>query len=291
MRNLNGGGRKTHTIMKLLEGKTIRDEIKKDLEIQIKALKQRGILPALLIIQIGHNPASNIYIQNKKEFGSTIGVNIIHKKFKEDITEKEILDYIEEINNDSDVHGIIVQLPIPNNLNKSNILEAVDPKKDADGLHPKSQEKDFWPATTRGILTLFKENGIELRDKNILMIGASELVGIPTAKALRKNGANVTVADISIENLTELCLKADIIVSAVGKPGLVTKNMVKAGQIIIDVGTTKVGDELKGDVDFNEVKEIVSAITPVPGGIGPLTVASLFQNLLDLTGDLTEGHP
>lgn len=265
--------------MKIIDGKRIQESIRAELNKRVEGL---SIKPTLVIIQIGDNSASNIYIQNKKKFGLTVGIEVTHKKYKEDVSEKELLNDIGIFNNDASIHGIIVQLPIPKHLNQRIILEAVSPLKDADGLHSKSRAVDFWPATTRGILTILKYLNIDIEAKNILMIGSSALVGLPTSIALIKELATVTVANIKTKDLKELCLGAEIIISAVGKPGLITKDMVKAGQIIIDVGTTKVGDELKGDADFDRVKDIVEAITPVPGGVGPLTVASLFQNLLDL---------
>lgn len=265
--------------MKIIDGTKIQESIQRDLRNQIAAL---SVVPTLVIIQVGNNPASNTYIQNKKEFGSFIGAHVIHKKYPNDVSESQIIEDIKKMNNDPSINGIIVQLPIPKKFNKLNVLETVSSQKDADGLHSKSRALGFWPATTRGILTIFESLNVDIKSKDILVIGSSDLVGIPTALALIKKAATVTVANNKTKNIKDLCLNSEIIISAVGKPGLIGEEMVREDQIIIDVGTTKVGDELKGDVVFENVKDKVKAITPVPGGVGPLTVASLFQNLIDL---------
>jgi methylenetetrahydrofolate dehydrogenase (NADP+) / methenyltetrahydrofolate cyclohydrolase len=269
--------------MKTLEGKTIRDGIKLSLIERVKKnIEEGGIVPTLAIFQVGNDDASNVFIRVKKTFGEAVGIQVFHKKFDENISESELINEIEMINRDHLVHGLIVQLPLPGRINKLSVIEAIDPNKDADGLHSKSRINKLIPATSRGIITLLNHYEIPIRSSNILVIGHSYLVGIPTALALLQHDATVTIANKETKNLRELCLQAEMIISATGQPKLVNKDMVREGQIVIDVGIKDLGDEIVGDVDFEEVSKIVKGVTPVPGGIGPLTVASLFENLLDL---------
>jgi methylenetetrahydrofolate dehydrogenase (NADP+) / methenyltetrahydrofolate cyclohydrolase len=282
--------------MMILDGKILRDKIKIRLKERISGFMKEGeISPALAILQVGNNPASNVFIKMKKVFGESIGVNIIHKKFDETIPSTSLKKEIELINKDKTIHGVIVQLPLPSHLDKLEIIETIDPAKDADGLHSKNRIyssfpkniKDkrnlgIMPATTRGVMTLLSYYGIDISGKNILVIGRSYLVGTPTALAFLNKDATVTVAHRKTDNLKILCLNADIIISAAGVPGLVREDMVKTNQIIIDIGITSVEGGIKGDVEYETVSKVVTAITPVPGGVGPMTVASLFENLTDL---------
>ena len=268
----------------ILDGKVVRDQIAKELESRIKNLESR---PKLVIIQVGDNPESNTYISQKIKFGEKIGALVNHQKFPADISESDLNSKLLTLNSDPLTHGIIVQLPIPESLNKEEIIESINPAKDVDGLSSvnlkKLMENDqtgFVPATTKGILTLLDHYQIKVEGKHVVVVGRSTLVGKPTALALLNLDATVTVCHKQTGDIKPFTKTADIIISAVGKPGLITKNHVSKDQVIIDVGTTVVDGKLKGDVDFNEVSKIVSAISPVPGGIGPMTVASLFQNLL-----------
>jgi methylenetetrahydrofolate dehydrogenase (NADP+)/methenyltetrahydrofolate cyclohydrolase len=260
----------------ILSGIPLRDKIKEDLKTIVSFVPQDA-LPQLAIIQVGEMEASTSYIKGKIKFGEEIGVPVILKQLPATATEEQIIDLVLVLNADPRVAGIIVQLPLPEGISKDKIVRAIDPEKDADGLHPLS---GVIPATTRGIISLLDFNGISLAGKRVLMIGRSELVGKPTAMALLDRDATITIAHHLSQDLRALCKEADIIVSATGVPSLITKDHVKAGQVIVDVGINKVEGKIVGDVAYDEVLPIVSALTPVPGGIGPLTVASLFQNLL-----------
>lgn len=269
---------------KLLDGKIVRDKIADDLKSKIQNLLPA---PRLVIIQVGDNPESNTYIAQKIKFGEKIGANIKHLKLPEDISEKTLNFQLSTFNSERSIHGIILQLPIPENLNKDQIIEAISPAKDVDGLHSvnfkKLMENDptgLVPATTKGILTLLNHYQISPAGKHVVVVGRSSLVGKPTALAFLNLDATVTVCHSKTNHLALITKHSDILISAVGKPGLITKNHVKKGQIIVDVGTTVVDGKLKGDVNFDEVEKIVDWISPVPGGIGPMTVASLFENLL-----------
>lgn len=268
----------------ILDGKVIRDEIAKTLGSEIKILKSK---PKLAIVQVGDVAESNTYIGQKIKFGESIGALVDHIKLPQDVTQEDVLGKIDNLNADPNTHGVIVQLPIPGRLGKNEILENIVPQKDVDGLHSVNIKKlmdndptGYTPATTRGVITLLEHYNIPISGKNAVVIGRSSLVGKPTTLSLLNHDATVTVCHSKTSNLASFTKIADIIISAVGHPGLLTKDHVKAGQIIIDVGTTVVADKLKGDVNFEEVEPIVGYISPVPGGAGPLTVASLFQNLL-----------
>jgi methylenetetrahydrofolate dehydrogenase (NADP+) / methenyltetrahydrofolate cyclohydrolase len=268
----------------LLDGKLVRNEIAQALIVEIQTLARK---PHMAILEVGTRPDSEAYIKQKKIFAEKIGVEISHKHFEETVTEKELLSEIHACNTNPEIDGIILQIPLPKHLNKLTLIEAVDPRKDVDGLTSTNTKllydnsKDgLMPATTRGILTLLKYYKIKVKGKRVLMVGRSALVGKPTAIAFLNQHATVTVAHRHSKNLVKLCNEADIIVVAVGKPGLITKEHVKAGQVVIDVGITSVEGRLVGDVVFSDVEPIVAALTPVPGGVGPMTVASLFQNVL-----------
>lgn len=269
---------------KLLDGKIVRDKIAQELSSKLQQLIAK---PRLVIIQVGDSPESNTYIEQKIKFGEKIGANVKHLKLPEDVTEKTLNFNITNFNSEKSINGIIVQLPIPQNLDKDKIIETIDPAKDVDGLHSvnlkKLMENDptgFMPATTKGILSLLEHYQINPSGKHIVVLGRSTLVGKPTALAFLNLDATVTVCHSKTRDLPAITQSADILISAVGKPGLITKNHVRPGQVIVDVGTTVVNGKLKGDVDFDEVSKIVDWISPVPGGVGPMTVASLFQNLL-----------
>lgn len=268
----------------ILDGKIVRDKIRQELEAVVKDLKSK---PKLAIVQVGDVPESNTYIGQKIKFGENIGALVDHIRLPEDVTQEDVLGKIDDLNADPNTHGIIVQLPIPDRLGKNEILENIVPIKDVDGLHSVNVKKlmdndptGYIPATTRGVITLLEHYNIPISGKNAVVIGRSSLVGKPTTLSLLNHDATVTICHSQTKDLEKITQAADILVSAVGSPGLVTKNHVKPGQIIVDVGTTVVDEKLKGDVNFEEVEPVVGFISPVPGGAGPLTVASLFQNLL-----------
>lgn len=276
----------------ILDGKKIRDEIADNLKHQIsEKVKEGFVRPSLAIIQVGNIKESEAYIKNKKKFGERVGAEVIHIHLADNVEEDDVLAEIKNLNDDEAVHGVIVQIPLPKHLNKNKLIEAILPRKDVDGMCA-TNIKGLWidsketimPATTRGILTMLDKNDIEISGKNVVIIGRSVLVGRPTALAMINRNATVTLCHTFTKNLEFHTLDADIIVSAVGRPRLITEFHVKPHQVIVDVGIT-IEDTPEtrsvGDVDFENVEPLVDAISPVPGGVGPMTVASLFENLFD----------
>jgi methylenetetrahydrofolate dehydrogenase (NADP+)/methenyltetrahydrofolate cyclohydrolase len=276
----------------ILDGKKVRDEIAADLRARIFAETKAGkSMPVLAIIQIGENKESEAYIKNKKKFAHDVGAEVRHVQLPADISEEDLVGEINKLNNDKSVHGVIAQMPFSKHLDKEKIIESIAPEKDVDGLTSASikglwigSSKTFMPATTRGVMTLLKHYGLSVAGKHAVVIGRSTLVGKPTAIALTNADATVTLCHSGTKNLEFHTLAADIIVTATGRPRLITEYHVKPEHIVIDVGVT-IEDiperRAVGDVDFDEVSNIVHAISPVPGGAGPMTVASLFQNLFD----------
>lgn len=258
----------------ILDGNKIRDKRKELLKQKVLELSNT---PKLAIIQIGDRPDSNSYIKRKIDFGAEIGVKVELFKFEENFGQDNLINEIEKLNQDESVNGMILQLPLPESYDANLITSKISLEKDVDGLNPSSK---FLSATARGIFTLLEEYEINISGQKALVIGQSDLVGKPVAKKFSELGATVDTADINTQNLQEKTLDADIIVVAVGSPKLITKDFVKEGQVIIDVGINFVDGKLCGDVDFNEVEPIVHAISPVPGGVGPMTVLSLFENLI-----------
>jgi methylenetetrahydrofolate dehydrogenase (NADP+)/methenyltetrahydrofolate cyclohydrolase len=276
----------------ILDGKKIRDQIADKLKKVVHTRVKEGFVrPSLAIIQVGNNKESEAYIRNKKKFGERIGAEVIHVHLPEESTEESVLGELQNLNQDENIHGIIIQLPLPKGLDKNKLIETIDPKKDVDGLCSKNV-KGLWtnqtdtmiPATTRGILTILEHYQISVAGKNIVIVGRSSLVGRPTAVALLNRDATVTICHSLTKDLEYHTLEADIIISAAGRPRLITEAHVKPHHIIIDVGITveEIPERVShGDVDFVPVSSIVDAISPVPGGVGPMTVASLFENLID----------
>jgi len=272
----------------ILDGKKIRDERKEFLSKKIFALDS---VPKLVVFQVGKNQASDSYIKQKEIFGKTIGVEVTREVFPESVSEDEILQKIEKYNSDDKFRGIIVQLPLSPHLDIFKISSKINPKKDIDGFSGENIKalfggrEGFVPATTRGILDLLDYYKLEIQGKNVCIVGRSELVGKPTAIALINRDATVEVCHSKTKDLKEKTKRAQILITAVGKPKFITKEFVSPEQVIIDVGISREGDgSLVGDVDFEEVSGVVSAITPVPGGVGPMTVLSLFENLVDACG-------
>jgi methylenetetrahydrofolate dehydrogenase (NADP+)/methenyltetrahydrofolate cyclohydrolase len=271
--------------MILLSGKTVRDELKKQLSERVGRLSS---VPELAIIQIGVSPESYTYVEQKKKFGQSVGINVRHLLFDEDVAEEVIISKIEELNHLPEIGGIIVQLPIPKNLNKRKILDSIFPEKDVDGLGSvqearllQGDQSAIIPATARGILTLLEYYEISLSGKKVVVVGRSDLVGKPVAMCFLNRDATVTVCHSKTRNLPELTKMADILVVACGARSLIDAGYVCSGQVVVDVGIHKTDGGFVGDCDFEKIKDIVSAITPVPGGVGPMTVVSLFQNLVD----------
>ncbi len=283
--------------MILLDGKKLSGEIADGLK---KKIEESEVVPTLAIIQVGNVEESNVYIKHKKFFADRIGAKVLHIQVSETVSDNDIINRINELNNDESVNGIILQLPIPENLDKRKLIESINPSKDVDGLHSVNQSKVFQgdvsgiiPATPKGVMNILNKYNISLSGKKAIVVGRSLLVGRPMAMLLLKENATVTVAHSKTENLKELVKENDIVIVAVGKAGLITKDYVKEGQVIVDVGTNSVTGpktleevetrKLVGDVDFVEVSKIVYALSPVPGGVGPMTVASLFENLVEIS--------
>ncbi len=266
------------------EAEIIRGEIKKEIsELKSKTTKS----PSLTVILIGDFEPSKIYVKNKEKSAQEVGINSKIIKYPNNVSEKEILIKINELNDDKDTSGILVQLPLPNQISKEKIVNAIHPSKDVDGFNPinvgklSSGYKSIVPCTPLGCLLLIKKVEKNLSGKHAVIIGRSNLNGKPMAQLLLKENCTVTIVHSKTKNLQNECLKADILVAAVGVPNLVRKDWVKDNVIIIDVGINKVGEKIVGDVNFNELKNKSKAITPVPGGVGPMTIACLLKNTLE----------
>ncbi len=279
---------------KILIGAPVKEKIKEAL---IERVKKLSWEPCLAVVQVGDREDSNIYIKNKIKFGEEVGVKVILHKFDDDTTEEALIKEIEKLNADKSVNGIIVQLPLPENINREKILNSLAKEKDADGLVSKVSRTTLWdrsssrvvldtfdtiPATARAVMALLDYYGIPIQGKKAAVIGQGILAGQPIADELENRGAEVFRCDINTKNIPEIARKCDILVSAVGKAGLITPEFVNSGQTVIDVGISKVNGKIAGDVASNEVEPLVEALSLVPGGVGPLTVACLFENLLDL---------
>ena len=266
------------------EAELLREEIKKEV-LEIKESKNK--VPGLTVILIGNYTPSQIYVKNKEKNSKEVGMNSDVIKYPDDVTEKEILDKIKELNNDQNVSGILVQLPLPKQIDKEKIINAIHPSKDVDGFNPvnvgnlSSGYQGLVPCTPMGCLMLIKKVEKNLSGKHAVIIGRSNLNGKPMAQLLLKENCTVTIVHSKTKNLQQECLKADILVAAVGVPNLVKKDWVKKDAIVIDVGINKLNDKIVGDVEFDQVKDIAKAITPVPGGVGPMTIACLLKNTLE----------
>lgn len=274
-------------VTKILDGKQIAKDYRQGLQNQVEALKEKGFTPKLSVILVGNDGASQSYVRSKKKAAEKIGMisEIVH--LEETATEEEVLNELNRLNNDDSVSGILVQVPLPKQVSEQKILEAINPDKDVDGFHPINigklyiDEQTFVPCTPLGIMEILKHADIDLEGKNAVVIGRSHIVGQPVSKLLLQKNASVTILHSRSKDMASYLKDADVIVSAVGKPGLVTKDVVKEGAVIIDVGNTPdENGKLKGDVDYDAVKEIAGAITPVPGGVGPLTITMVLNNTL-----------
>ncbi|HHD6565227.1 TPA: bifunctional methylenetetrahydrofolate dehydrogenase/methenyltetrahydrofolate cyclohydrolase FolD [Staphylococcus aureus] len=274
-------------VAKILDGKQIAKDYRQGLQDQVEALKEKGFTPKLSVILVGNDGASQSYVRSKKKAAEKIGMisEIVH--LEETATEEEVLNELNRLNNDDSVSGILVQVPLPKQVSEQKILEAINPEKDVDGFHPINigklyiDEQTFVPCTPLGIMEILKHAEIDLEAKNAVVIGRSHIVGQPVSKLLLQKNASVTILHSRSKDMASYLKDADVIVSAVGKPSLVTKDVVKEGAVIIDVGNTPdENGKLKGDVDYDAVKEIAGAITPVPGGVGPLTITMVLNNTL-----------
>ena len=266
------------------EAEIIRNEIKKEIS-DLK--KKSGKTPSLTVILIGDFAPSLIYVKNKEKSAREVGINSEIIRYPKNVSEKDILEKIKELNKNDEISGILVQLPLPSQISKEKIINAINPSKDVDGFNPvnvgnlSSGFNSIVPCTPLGCLLLIKKIEPNLSGKHAVIIGRSNLNGKPMAQLLLKENCTVTIVHSKTKNLEKECIKGDIIVAAVGNPNLVKKNWVKNNSIVIDVGINKVGEKIVGDVDFAELKDFVKAITPVPGGVGPMTIACLLKNTLE----------
>lgn len=269
---------------KIINGAELSQKIKNEVKEEIK---QTGIDVCLAVVMVGNNPASRVYVNAKTKACQEIGIKSLEYNLEEDITEEELLNLVDELNNNNEINGILVQLPLPKHIDENKVIEKISPLKDVDAFHAMNVGKitigdyDFLPCTPAGCMELIKSTGIEISGKKAVIIGRSNIVGKPMSMLLLHENATVTICHSKTENIAEICKTADILVAAVGVPKFVKKDMVKEGAVVIDVGMNRLPDKkLCGDVDFDDVIDIVSRITPVPKGVGPMTIAMLMKNTL-----------
>ena len=282
---------------KIISGKEISQDLRNKLKKEISELKNKtGKVPGLAVVQVGNVAASSVYVKAKTKSAIEVGIEVIDHHLPEETTEAELLKIVDNLNNQNNVNGILVQLPLPKHINEQLVLDSIHPDKDADGFHPlnvgklsiasHNDENLLIPCTPYGCLIMLKGLGVDLSGKNAIVIGRSNIVGKPMAQLLIKESCTVTIAHSRTKNIEEICKKADIVIAAVGKPKMVKGDWIKKGAIVIDVGINRITVEVEGetknklvgDVDFNEASKNASAITPVPGGVGPMTIACLLRN-------------
>ena len=275
-------------MVQLIDGKLISAQIKDELKAEVAQMKERGINPCLAVIQVGNDPASSVYVNNKKKACAYIGIESLSYELEETVSQNALLELIFELNENEKVNGIFVQLPLPKHIDENAVIEAITPSKDVDGFHPETVgnmcigTRGFLPCTPAGVIQLLKRSNIEIEGKECVIIGRSNIVGKPMAMLLLRENGTVTITHSRTKKLKEVTKRADILVVAIGKPKFVTKDFVKEGAVVIDVGIHRNEDnKLCGDVDFDDVVEKVSAITPVPGGVGPMTIAMLMNNCVE----------
>ncbi len=272
----------------LIDGKRISQEIKDELKEKVGELKKQGIEGCLAVIQVGSDPASSVYVRNKKRACEYIGIKSLSYELDEKVPEAELLDLIQRLNEDDKVNGILVQLPVPKHIDENKIIQAISPAKDVDGFHPQnvgalvSGLSGYVSCTPAGVIQLLKRSGVEIAGKNCVIIGRSNIVGKPMALLMLRENATVTIAHSKTKNLQEVCKKADILIAAVGRTKMIDASYVKEEAVVIDVGINRDdNNKLCGDVDFDSVSAHVEAITPVPGGVGPMTIAMLMNNCVE----------
>lgn len=272
---------------KIIDGKQISLDIKNELKEKVEKYKEQGIEITLVVVKVGNDPASAVYVRNKEKACEYVGINSKTLALPEETTEEELLNVVKELNEDKNVNGILVQLPLPKHIDESKVLLTIDSTKDVDGFHPVNVgkmvigEDTFLPCTPAGIIEMIKRTDIDIEGKECVVIGRSNIVGKPMAMLMLKENATVTIAHSRTKDLKEVTKRADIIVAAIGKAKFVTADYVKEGAVVIDVGMNRdENGKLCGDVDFESVSKVASAITPVPGGVGPMTVTMLLVNCL-----------
>ena len=273
---------------KIIDGKKISAEIKEELKTEVAAYAAQGKKCALAVIQVGADPASSVYVRNKKKACAYIGIESLSYELPEETTEEELLALIQKLNDNPDVHGSLCQLPLPKHICEDHVIQAIDPQKDVDGFHPQNVgalvvgKKGFVSCTPAGIIQLLKRSNIEIAGKHCVVIGRSNIVGKPMALLMLRENATVTICHSRTENLKEICKEADILIVAIGKPRYIGADYIKEGAVVIDVGIHRNEEnKLCGDVRFEEAEQIASYITPVPGGVGPMTIAMLMSNCVE----------
>ncbi len=273
--------------MNIIDGKAIAAGIRESLKTRIAALKQKGVVPGLSVVLVGDDPASATYVRSKERACEELGIFSIVHRLSASTTQEQLVALVHELNADQRLHGILIQSPLPSPLGELALLREVDPEKDVDGLHVVTAgrlmvgEPGFKPCTPKGVIHLIKTTGTAISGKRAVVVGRSNMVGKPVAMMLLEENATVTMCHSRTQNLAAVCAEADILVAAVGRPGLITGEFVKPGAVVIDVGTTKVDGKLSGDVVFDEAAKKASFITPVPGGVGPMTIAMLMENTVE----------
>lgn len=268
----------------IIDGNKVSSEIRAELAAQVAELKSQGITPGLAVVLVGENPASQVYVRMKEKGCAETGIESIKHELSEDTSEAELLNLVAELNADPKVNGILVQLPVPKQIDERKVLLAIDPGKDVDGFHPLNVgalmigNTVFPPCTPRGVIELLKRYGLDIKGKNAVVVGRSNIVGKPVAMLLLHENATVEVCHSRTDDLAAHTRRADILIAAIGKPRFITADMIKPGAYVIDVGVNRLDEGLVGDVDFEAAKEVAGAITPVPGGVGPMTIAMLLTN-------------
>ena len=272
---------------RIIDGKSIAKELRESLAPRVAALKEQGITPGLTVIVVGDDPASAIYVRNKERACVKLGMNSQVLRFPAETTQEEILNTVRLLNQDDSVHGILVQLPLPRHIDEQAVLRTIDPDKDVDGFHAMNAgrlmngEPGFVACTPKGVMRLLEVSGVELDGKNAVVVGRSNIVGKPMALLLLQKNCTVTIAHSHTKDLAAVTRSADILVVAVGRAGFITGDMIKPGAAVMDVGINRVDGKVVGDVDFESAKEVASCITPVPGGVGAMTIAMLMENTVE----------
>ena len=271
----------------IIDGKSIALAVRQGLEPRVEALKAKGVTPGLTVVVVGDDPASAIYVRNKERASQKLGMNGTVLRLPGETTQEELLDVVRKLNADDSIHGILVQLPLPKHIDEHAILREIDPDKDVDGFHAMNAgrllngEKGFVACTPKGVMRLLETTGVDLNGKNAVVVGRSNIVGKPMALLLLQKNCTVTIAHSRTRNLADVTRAADILVVAVGRAGMITGDMIKPGAVVMDVGINRVDGKVVGDVDFESAKEVASFITPVPGGVGAMTIAMLMENTVE----------
>lgn len=276
----------------VIDGKHVSSVMRESILKEVTTLKTKGIVPGLAVVIVGGNPASQSYVRSKERACDKLGMYSEKYELKDDVTEQEILTLIESLNRNNNIHGILIQLPLPEHIDEARVIEAIDPRKDVDGFHPVNVGKlsigleGLKSCTPYGVIQLLEHYKLPIEGKHAVILGRSNIVGKPIGALLLQRNATVTICHSRTKNLNDILLSADILVVAIGKPNFVTADMVKEGAVVIDVGINRVDDQLVGDVAYDTVKDVASYITPVPGGVGPMTITMLMYNTLEACKNL-----